>query len=161
MSCFIRVDEEVKQMQRVWMHFGWTVMVTLLLLGCSDDDHEIPTTRAGQKLDHESVDLFEFYGAESGLPFEVMVEDVWMEDFAEHEDYISEHVHNPDDSRQIMFISYQVTNKGDETYQFTDDRFYPNNDVLPNLINPNNKIFYVAIAYSDGSLIDDVETLLD
>src|SRR5690625_7495413 len=100
MSCFICVDEEVKQMQRVWMHFGWTVMVTLLLLGCSDDDHEIPTTKSRQKLYHEIGDPFEFYGAESGLPFEVIVEDVWMEDFAEPEDDIAVHVHIRDDSVQ-------------------------------------------------------------
>jgi|GEM_PF-4410774 len=148
-------------MQRVWMHIGWIVMVMLLLLGCSDDHQEIPTTKSGQKLYHEIDDPFEFYGAESGLPFEVMVEEIWMEDFAEHEDYISEHVHHPDESRALMFISYQVTNKGDRAYPFTDDRFYPNNDVLPNLINPNNMIFDVDIAYPEDGVIDDMEQVTD
>src|SRR5690625_5448474 len=98
---------------------------------------------------HDILDPFKFYGAESGLPFEVMVEDVWMEDFAEHEDYISEHVHNPDDSRQIMFISYQVINKGDETYQFLDDCFFPNIDFLLTFINT----FYINL-YVDVVLLE-------
>lgn len=161
MNYFVLVDEEEKQVQRVWMYIGWIVIMTLLLTGCSEDHNEIPTTKSGQKLYHEIGDPFEFDGAESSLPFEVMVEEIWMEGFAEHEDYISEHVHNPDDSRQIMFISYQVTNKGDEKYSFTDDRFYPNNDVLPNLINPNNMIFDVDIAYPEDGVIDDMEQVTE
>src|SRR5690625_6709398 len=99
-------------MQRVWMHIGWIVMVMLLLLGCSDDHQEIPTTKSGQKLYHEIDDPFEFYGAESGLPFEVMVEEIWMEDFAEHEDYISEHVHHPDESRRSEEHTSELQSRG-------------------------------------------------
>lgn len=148
-------------MKRV-LKYGIAFIITcLLLLGCKGNHHEIPTTHSGQKFYHEIGDTFQFNGPESGLPFEITVKKIWMEDFEKHEAYISEHVYKPDDRRAVMFISYRVKNIGDLPYEFKDDRFYPNNDVLPNLINPNNMIFDVDITYPKNRLIDDMEKVTE
>src|SRR5699024_2999064 len=85
-----------------------------------------------------------------------------MEDFEDHEDYISAHVKKPnEDDDAVIFVSYTIKNKGDETYTFKDDRFYPNNDVLPNLIHPENYILDVDIAYPEDGPADDMEDVTD
>lgn len=147
-------------MKIAWKYIGIIVAV-FVMSGCSDQPNKIPTTRDGQQLYHEIGDTFKFKGVESGLPFEITVKGIWKEEFDEHEEYILEHFPRSADDKLVMFISYEVTNKGDDTYEFTDDRFYPNNDVLPNLINPNNMIFDVDIAYPDHALIDDMEQVTD
>lgn len=147
-------------MKYVSKYIGF-IVISLVLIGCAENQNEIPTTQSGQKLYHEIGDTFEFEGPESGLPFEIKVKDIWLENFEEHEAYISEHVKKPDDSRAVIFISYTVTNKGDETYEFKDDRFYPNNDVLPNLIHPGNYILDVDIAYPKDSPIEDMEQVTE
>lgn len=147
-------------MNHEWKYIGIIVSI-LAMIGCSNHENEIPTTVDGQKLYHEIGDTFEFEGRASGLPFEITVENIWMDDFEEHEAYIVEHYPRSAEDKKVIFISYQVTNKGKNTYEFTDDQFYPNNDVLPNLINPNNMIFDVDIAYADTGVVDDMERMTD
>lgn len=144
----------------IWKYIG-LFMISIVLVGCSSHRNEIPTTSSGQKLYHEIGDTFEFVGRESGLPFEIKVNKIWIDDFEEHEAYIVEHYPRSAEDKKVVFISYQVTNKGNDTYEFTEDRYYPNNDVLPNLINPNNMIFDVDIAYPENSVIDDMEQVID
>lgn len=150
-------------MSRLLQSITCMLFAGLLLVGCSEEKNEfaIPTTESGQKLFHEIGETFEFVGPESGLPFEIKVKDVWIEGFKEHEAYISEHVKKPDDDRAVIFISYTVTNKGDETYEFKDDRYYPNNDVLPNLIHPFNYILDIDLTYPEGGLVEDMEAVTD
>lgn len=145
------------------LNMGFILVIGLVIIGCENPEkkREIPTTESGQKLYHDIGDTFEFEGPESGLPFEVTVTDIWLEDFEDHQDYVSEHVKNPDEDKAVMFVSYTVKNKGDETYVFKDDRFYPNNDVLPNLIHPGNYILDVDIAYPEDGPIDDMEDVTD
>lgn len=145
------------------LSMGYILVVGLVIAGCENPEKgAIPTTDSGQKLYHEIGDTFEFEGPESGLPFEVTVEDIWMEDFEDHEDYISAHVKKPnEDDDAVIFVSYTIKNKGDETYAFKDDRFYPNNDVLPNLIHPANYILDVDIAYPEDGPVDDMEDVTD
>ena len=157
-------------MRRVLQSISWICLVCLMMVGCSietekktenEEENKIPTTESGQKLYHEIGETFEFEGPESGLPFEVTVDKIWIEGFEEHEAYISEHVKKPDDDQAVIFISYTVTNNGDETYAFKDDRYYPNNDVLPNLIHPYNFVLDLDLTYPEGGVVDDMEDVTE
>lgn len=149
-------------MRRILTYMSYIIVLSLLVVGCDNSDRQpIPTTESGQNLYHEVGDTFEFEGPESGLPFEVTVNDIWLEDFEDHKDYISEHVTKPDANRAVMFVDYTVQNKGEETYTFKDDRYYPNNDVLPNLIHPSNYMLDMDIAYPDDGPIDDMGDVTD
>lgn len=147
-------------MKRFGKHIGFIVK-SLFIVGCSSTTNEIPTTESEQKLYHEIGEVFEFEGPESGLLFEIKVKDIWLEDFNKHEQYISDQIKKPDHNDAVAFISYTVTNKGEDIYEFKDDRFYPNNDVLPNLVHPYNFILDVDIAYPKESPIDGMEDITD
>lgn len=147
-------------MKRLCTTIGLFICVGILLTGCGTK--EIPTSSEGEKLYHNIGETFEFIGSASELPFEVKVKDIWIEDGKEHEAYIEEHVRKPDGAEQVMYITYEVENKGDEPFAFTDDELYPHNDLLPNFLDPVSLIKDVDVIYPENAFIeasDDLDAL--
>ena len=130
----------------------------MVMSACSE---EVPTSDSGQKLYHQIGETFSCDGYATGLPFEVTVQDMELESYDQHQSYIDENVVKPSEDMRVIVITFEVTNKGDDVFHFTDDELYPHNDVLPNFLDPRGFLLDIDLTYPENKQIQSQEDVLD
>lgn len=157
-------------MKKIWILCISILLFTLLIAGCGGEnengnekndqleeenntsEQENEPVQDGeendeQKLYHEVGETFEFIGESPALPIEITVNKIWMEDGAQHEQHIEEHVISPAEKDTVTFIDYTVTNKGDETLPF--------NDVIPRYFGEDATLDEIDLFYPENDLVKD------
>ncbi|MFD1413216.1 hypothetical protein [Oceanobacillus jeddahense] len=118
----------------------------------ADQNEETETNAAAEEdandeseasdLYHEIGETFEMTGYYSDVPAEVTINDIWMEDDPEHQEYIEDNIASPTEDDVVVFVDYTVKNVGDTDMtigdlipEYTDanielDLSYPENDTF-------------------------------
>ncbi|WP_080875804.1 DUF5067 domain-containing protein [Oceanobacillus timonensis] len=106
------------------------------------EEEDADVESGASDLYHEIGETFEMIGYYSDVPAEVTVNDIWIEDDPEHQEYIEDNIASPTEDDVVVFVDYTVKNVGDTDMtmgdlipEYTDantelDLSYPENDTF-------------------------------
>lgn len=108
-------------------------------IDAAEGDNAEPET---SNLYHEIGETFEMTGYYSDVPAEVTVNEIWVENGSEHQEFIESSLASPTDDDVVVFVDYTVKNIGDTDMTIGDlipeyteanteiDLSYPENDTF-------------------------------
>ena len=117
----------------------------------TNSDLDEAASQGDGELYHAIGETFEFdVELLSNSSLEITVHDIWMEDGEDHWDYIEDNVASPEGNETVTFISFTVSNIGDEAIYYS--------DVLPMYYGEDASNDEIDISYPEN---DEVETYVD
>ncbi|MFD1388795.1 hypothetical protein ACFQ4Z_18680 [Oceanobacillus oncorhynchi subsp. oncorhynchi] len=100
----------------------------------------------GSDLYHEMGETFEIEGYSSGVPAEITVNEIWIEDGDDHQAFIEESIASPSEDDAVAFVDYTVENIGDRSINM--------GDVIPEYAALNGS-FDLDLSYPENNTFTD------